>query len=173
MELKDIFVKNYLFHPNRSEYDALLQYSTASKDIANLGDLINCEFGFVKQLQYSVSKGFNIDGLVEYFPQVNIYELKFSQFVQLINWIKNQLEFINKLESDNLSYQPDGKEEAAGIDDFNKFGYLVQIDSLAGGDITKYEQVKKTKYMDCFTKLLMNKTTFDYTKRLNKLYGKV
>jgi hypothetical protein len=72
-------------------------------------------------------------------------------------------------EKELLAHEPSEKELAAGMDRFNEIGIYLQIRSLTGGDITKYEEVRKLPYSLCFTELFASKQLSDYQTELNKL----
>ncbi|MBD1394596.1 hypothetical protein [Mucilaginibacter glaciei] len=48
---------------------------------------------------------------------------------------------------------------------FEKFKYINTVNSLAGGDITKWESILAMPYERILTKLLLNKTEAEYQKR--------
>lgn len=55
-----------------------------------------------------------------------------------------------------MNLNPTRREREAGVERLNQFGIINVIDSLADGDLTKYEEVLQ---MDCntvFTKMKMN-----------------
>jgi len=63
----------------------------------------------------------------------------------------------------------DADAEQAEVERFDKFGYWIQIDKLAGGDPLKYEGVMNLTYQDCFTKLYYEVEKADYQETLNKI----
>lgn len=60
-------------------------------------------------------------------------------------------------------------EKKAGIRSFEKFKYINTINSLAAGDITKWDTILNMPYERILTKLLLNKTEAEYQKRYNEL----
>ena len=60
-------------------------------------------------------------------------------------------------------------EEKAGIKSFQKFGYVNTVNSLAGGDVTKWAQILNLPYAVILTKLLLNQTEANYQKRYHEL----
>lgn len=60
-------------------------------------------------------------------------------------------------------------EEKAGAADLEKFGVMLTLSSLSGGDITKIEAVLQMPYSVCNTWLFMEKEKRDYEKRYRKL----
>ena len=60
-------------------------------------------------------------------------------------------------------------EKKAGIRAFEKFKYINTINSLASGDITKWDAILNMPYERVLTKLLLNKTEAEYQKRYSEL----
>ena len=60
-------------------------------------------------------------------------------------------------------------EKRAGIHAFEKFKYINTVNSLAGGDITKWHLILAMPYERILTKLLLNKTEAGYQKRYSEL----
>lgn len=183
MELKNIAIYQYFELADQSEYDYLLKYCTDSKDVFSIGDFTALSFGIVKDLQYKFSRGLMVKEIIDAFCEIKAIELKdfaktkWFDFVKACNHLKKQIEFINSIEDSALTSGGDARLEEAGIDRFNKFGYVIQVDKLAGGDVTKYEQVKNLPYSDCFAKLYLEKERDEfneaYRKILNRQHGKV
>ena len=64
-----------------------------------------------------------------------------------------------------LSSSATALEQKAGIQSFEKFKYINTINALAGGDVTKWEDILAMPYERVLTKLLLNKTEAEYQKR--------
>jgi hypothetical protein len=62
-------------------------------------------------------------------------------------------------------------EKRAGIASFEKFKYINTVNSLAGGDITKWNAILAMPYERILTKLLLNKTEAEYQKRYSEMIG--
>jgi hypothetical protein len=60
-------------------------------------------------------------------------------------------------------------EKRAGIQAFEKFRYINTVNSLAGGDITKWQLILAMPYERILTKLLLNKTEAEYQKRYGEM----
>jgi hypothetical protein len=60
-------------------------------------------------------------------------------------------------------------EKRAGIQSFEKFKYINTINSLAGGDIAKWNDILAMPYERILTKLLLNKTEAEYQKRYSEM----
>lgn len=73
-------------------------------------------------------------------------------------------------EREELKQSRDTEELAADVEALSVFGELNVIDSLANGDVTKYEAVLKVQYITCFLKMKLNVAQAEYRKRLKKVY---
>lgn len=183
MEIENIIIAKYFELQDRKTYDYIINYSTDSKDLFNIGDFTNLTFGVVKDMQYKFNKGIGIKSILEFISNHTEQELSeigktnFMDFVKAFNYIKKQIEFINTIEENSLVGVMDADAEQAGVDRFDKYGYWIQIDKLAGGDPLKYEAVKNLTYLDCHTKLYYEVEKEDYNSTLNKIrnrkHGKV
>lgn len=71
-----------------------------------------------------------------------------------------------------LASVPSILEKKAGIQSFEKFTYINTINSLAGGDITRWAAILNMPYERVLTKLLLNKTEAEYQKRYSELISK-
>jgi hypothetical protein len=60
-------------------------------------------------------------------------------------------------------------EKKAGIKAFEKFKYINTVNSLAGGDVTKWAEILALPYDRVLTKLLLNKTEAEYQRRYQEL----
>lgn len=83
-----------------------------------------------------------------------------------IFWIRNQYDKINELEESYLFNPPDSKLLQAGIKELDVLGDVNTIDSLAGGDILKWEKIRNLPYSEVFNKMLKNTIEARINKRL-------
>ncbi|MES2377499.1 MAG: hypothetical protein V4553_13010 [Bacteroidota bacterium] len=60
-------------------------------------------------------------------------------------------------------------EKKAGIQSFEKFKYINTVNSLSGGDITKWGEILNMPYDRVLTKLLLNKTEAEYQRKYTEL----
>lgn len=100
-----------------------------------------------------------------------VLNIKITEFFGLINNIKNQLEVISKAESSSLvSENTNVKwEQVNGSEKLKIFGVFNTLDSLAGGDILKWNQINELPYGEVFTKLLMNKINADLQMEMQNI----
>jgi hypothetical protein len=141
----------------------------------NKGDILEWEWATIKQLQDLLNRpSLSYDDMTEIIliasglPVKEVCLKKWFDVFKFYNFITEGIKRVNELEK-QLSYEPDAKEAAAGIEDYNQFGWFVTLDRLAGGDMLKYDQVGKQKYCDVFAKLKLNKVDSEYNKRLMKI----
>jgi len=60
-------------------------------------------------------------------------------------------------------------EKKAGIQAFEKFKYINTVNSLATGDITRWDDVLNMPYERVLTKLLLNKAEAEYQQKYSEL----
>jgi hypothetical protein len=158
--VKDITFKDYVELKDRMMYDYYLEYGKLeAEDFFSVGSFFEMSFEFVKDMQYYASIGLSWEKFLEELSKVTGKDLKelsdysiFDLHKQKLYFIE-QVEKINKVESDYLGHAPTPEQVQANIDRFNSYGAFIQYDKLAGGDPLKFEDVKKLKYDFCFTKL--------------------
>lgn len=64
-------------------------------------------------------------------------------------------------------------EEKAGVKAFEAYGYINTVNSLAGGDLSKWHEIMNMSYSKLLTKLLLNKTEAAYQKKYAELQEKL
>lgn len=92
-----------------------------------------------------------------------------KELFSFVLWVKDSLEAIFNLEKEYLSNEPDADSINAGIRDFDELGEINTIDNLAGGDILKWEEVKRLPYHQVFDKLRKNTIENKFNKRYQKI----
>ena len=98
-----------------------------------------------------------------------IDKLNEVEMLSFILWVKDELETIAKLEEEFLASDPDADLINAGVRELDMFGDKVLIDTLAGGDITKWKEVLNLPYHFVFYKLAIN----NKQAKINKNYHKI
>lgn len=83
-----------------------------------------------------------------------------------IFWIREQYDKINAVEENYLYNPPDSKLLQAGIKELDVLGNVNTIDNLAGGDVLKWNDIRKLPYNEVFNKLLKNTIESRINKRL-------
>lgn len=137
-----------------------------------LEPLIYFPYGFVKIDLPSLLNENNIDEIIKLICDIKdicVKKITDKEKISLTLWLIDELEAIGSLEQNYLSSQPEPELIASGIDELNVFGELNIIDSLAGGDILKWEQVKQLPYHSIFDKLRKD----NIERKINKNYNKI
>ena len=137
-----------------------------------LEPLIYFSYGFVKIDLPSLLNENNIDEIINIIcdiKDISVKKITDKEKISLTLWLIDELEAIGSLEQNYLSSQPEPELIASGIDELNVFGELNIIDSLAGGDILKWEQVKQLPYHSIFDKLRKD----NIERKINKNYNKI
>lgn len=134
-------------------------------------------YKFVKEIAPSLIKNAKFDLLLfkllkDRGYNVFEYDIELTPNVQLLPvlcWVLDELERINEMEMEVLNSPPDMKMHAAGVDRLNVFGHLNVIDSLAEGDVTKWETVWMLPYHTVFFKQSKSIVENEIQKKLMKL----
>ncbi len=180
VKVRNIPYKEYFTLLDRSEIDSYLKYGKfESKDLFNFGDFTSLEFGFVKDVQELFTDAFLtwkmlIDEIVKY-KKIRISEISKLGVFDLhcsFLYIKEQIELINKIESENLGHTPTFEENEAGIEVFQKYKSFPQFLSLCNGDLTKLESIRKIEYSVCFAKLMYDADYSQYESNLFRIRNK-
>lgn len=142
-------------------------------DLFKLGDLTDCQFGFVKDVQDLL----NYEGLTweKFFEEISNYKKITQRRIALMPlfdlhrarlYLKKEVEKINEIESNGLGHNPSAEEESAGINIFEKYRAFLQFDKLTGGDITKIDEIRKLPYSLCFAKLMLEADKAEFESNL-------
>ena len=141
--------------------------------------VMECTFGQVEELRQLMYEG-SIDSVIEGVSIVTntskkmIYHFTIIDFYSIIKSITNDLITLSNMEYNELHQENDDPhiEMVRAGERMEKFGTLNTINSLAGDDITKWEQVENMPYMVVFTKLRMDKEKAAIQKDLVDLQKK-
>lgn len=128
-------------------------------------------FGEVTNLRMYFNDGI-IDSICEAVRLVTglriheIYQMPIVDFYSILATIKRDLELLSNMEINALTDEEHDPimMQVQASERMSRFGILNLINSLAGDDITKWEQIEKMPYMVVFTKLQMDKTRGDINR---------
>jgi hypothetical protein len=84
-------------------------------------------------------------------------EMKAIKFFPLLNYITKEIEVIAENEAKTLSGDYDSDMINAGVEELSQFGVITTIDTLANGDVLKWQSILDMRYSTVFTKLYLNK----------------
>jgi len=131
------------------------------------------KYGKVMELLMLFNKEINLpemDYICEFVMGKKVKQRYWHEVFAFYNWIQNEVKDIEEILK-TLYIAPSGEEEAAGIDTFSEFGVFTTIDRLAGGDPLKYDAIEALPFNMIYTKLKLNKVTYEYEDRLRKIYS--
>jgi hypothetical protein len=180
MKVPNIPFNQYASIPNRSEYDYYLRYNKFEPvDVFELGPLMDLNFGFVKDMQSLL----NYSGLTweSYFQMMSSRTGKDQKEIASIGlftlqqgrvYLKEQIEQINALESDQLSSGTTQEEEQAGIEEFRIFRSFPQYDKIIKDWGMSWEEVDAMPYDRAFVKLKYDRVYSEFTERLQRIRTK-
>ncbi|GLB53039.1 hypothetical protein NBRC110019_20790 [Neptunitalea chrysea] len=102
-----------------------------------------------------------------------VYGISEKEFLKLelfnafacYQWITDQLVEMATIEQNCLGGEPTLDEKNAGVEELGQFGYANNLDTLAGGDILKYDAILLKPYAIVFRKLYMEKVKQDIHKK--------
>lgn len=122
-------------------------------ELLSAGDLESLYFLMLKERGINVFK-------------IDVERIELKEAVAFYLWILDELKTISELEKNYLQNEADFNLVKAGISKLEQFGHLTTIDSLANGDLTKYEAIKKMPYNLIFDKQFLEKTKSEIEKKL-------
>ena len=172
MRLQFITIGEYcqMAESDRVDYDFAIRYSEQAepKDLLFFGDIIKKTFGEVKDWQQLFAdKEYFIKFLAMFDEKLLLLDV-FS-FFAFYRYVESEVIRVSDIERKLLSHEPTADEVAAGLDRFNIFGVVIQIDNLAKGDILKWDKVRELPYEYCLIKLSLDKASNDFQKNYQEL----
>lgn len=87
-------------------------------------------------------------------------------------WLRGEVIKLMEKESKLLKSEATNEEKRAGLKNFDKFGSFNLIDTLAGGDILKHDEIYKQTYDRVFLKLYRDLEVSNYQRKLTEIYSK-
>lgn len=170
-----VTLKQYSNLENKEEIDFAFRYSKIWNepiDVFEVGSLNNQNFGFVKDIQYDLEKGFDLIKGIEYYIRLGIKKIEnksMEEICQAFNFLISEIKRINEIEEMLLTGTVKNDLIEAGMDELNELGVYLQIRQLALTFHLTIEQVKQMKYDDCLLELVTQKRLSDFEDRVNEL----
>lgn len=171
--------KDELNKLTQTEFETVLKFGVHSSKIMGFDceSLIYSSFGFVKEDCPDLIKSEKYTEMFQVLlkergHEVSIEEIEESDYNQLLSnliWVIRELKQLGELEENELSLPPDADLVNAGVNELNKLGVFNIIDSLAGGDILKHDEVRALPYYKVFDKLLKGAIE----SKIQKNYAKI
>lgn len=158
------------------DLDFILKYAKSKNTIGKYEALpfIHLPYGIVKKDLPELLKQGDILKVVDLVMRVNnagfnAEDYQENEIIPFILYIKEQMEFIQKIELENLQSDPDPEMIASGINRLNEFGELVTIDNLAKGDILRYKAIEALPYFEVYQKLKLDKMQREIERNYQKI----
>lgn len=165
--LKQIINPNYnRFNKQPKKLDIKAIRELTFGDVINVRNWIN---------EASMESIIEIYQLITGLTKKQILNLGIIQFYGIFSFIKNELEEIGNIEVNELSDEDDfdiNIEAVNAKERMSRFGVLNTIDSLANGDILKWEQIQKLPYLTVLSKLIMDNLKNKIQKEISELQKK-
>ena len=173
MQIEKYTVYEFLFLPEEKRAEMTAIYNLVTFDV----DCKEWTFEAVKETQYMMKKPLNYQVMIEIVSRQiksDILQMDAHVFFGTFNGIAKSILEITDIENNALGHQPTGDEIIASeeVGGFESFGYLPELDKLAGGDILKYDAIRKQNWSDCFAKLAYDSRQNRYQNKLMELMRK-
>ena len=165
-----------LYGEDRDRYDFSIRYDITLNtpvDHLEFGDFFKLPCGLIKDTQESLGEKSLVECLENFIFELKNIDKKevarfdLIKFCQIKSYFVDQMKTINEVENISLgSTPPTDKQIRAGINEFQKLGNYLQFSDLCGGDILKFDQIRKLPYELFFLELLKRKIKSDYENNL-------
>jgi hypothetical protein len=182
LELRNLSFIEYasLGEDDRAEYDFALKYAKPYIEPVNefeLPKLIDCTFEIVKEkLQDNYERGiltwdiiFEVIAVLKNITIKDIVREKLIKVSRQKEWIVSELNNILKLEQQLLSFESPLEQQEAAEGLFEGMGILIQLNTLSGGKVYNYDNVRKLKYSDCLATLILENRRAKCEQRYQKI----
>lgn len=160
----------------KTDYAILFKNSIRKNTIfaIDISSLIYSSYWLVKNDLPQALEANNFSGAIEAVCADRGYNIKagrltIEEAMPFILFLVDELNTIAELEQRYLASPPDNDLLNAGVKDLDEIGALNVVDSLAGGDVLKWEAVKKLSYSTVFDKLRKNTLEGKIQKKYNKI----
>jgi hypothetical protein len=180
----DNLISNYLMilehlNPPKSILNPMYRLWNKEPYRVEIKSLFNISFSQVQEIKDNINDA-TIDSIISSIEIVtgikkkNILNFKITLLYSIINGIKEQLEQIISMEINELSDEEDDIDiiSTNANERMAKFGVINTIDSLANGDLTKWNEIENTPYIVVFTKLKMDREKNKIQKEISELQRK-
>ena len=173
MQIEKYTVEQFLFLPEEKRNEMTAIYNLVTFDV----DCKTWTFEAVKETQYQLKRPLDYKTMIEIVGRQidgSLFDIDAHVFFGTFNGIAKSILEITEIENNALGHTPTGDEIIASEDvgGFDSFGYLPELDRLAGGDILKYDAVRKQSWSDCFSKLAYESRQMRYQNKMMELIRK-
>lgn len=176
---KYLLILEFIKPINEVENPNYYSWDNDKPKIIKIKPLLELSFGQVTEIRNNFNNA-TIDSIIESISIVTglqnkeIFKFTITRIYGIINSIKEQLEIISSMEINELSDEEDDIDliTVNANERMAKFGVLNTIDSLANGDLLKWDEIEKLPYLTVFTKLKMDKEKNKIQKEVSELQKK-
>ncbi|MFC6858799.1 hypothetical protein [Zunongwangia atlantica] len=175
-EIKNYTLKEFLQQPPEliEEYSKLLKNL---EPIETKNKIYELTLGEVEEIKQNFGNEDALPHIYKYMHGLSedeFLKLKVTEFYALLNSITKQLENLLAMEERELTpkHHDTKWEMVEGSKRLGKLGILPTVDSLAGGDILKFQQVLDLKYITVFNKLRLDRIKADIQTDMDKIKTK-
>ena len=173
MQIEKYTVEQFLFLPEEKRNKMTAIYNLVTFDV----DCKTWTFEAVKETQYQLKRPLDYKTMIEIVGRQidgSLFEIDAHVFFGTFNGIAKSILEITDIENNALGHTPTGDEIIASeeVGGFDSFGYLPELDKLAGGDILKYDAIRKQSWSDCFSKLAYESRQMRYQNKMMELIRK-
>lgn len=159
-----------------NQYTVALRYVKPCETEREIHSMKLKHVEFIKQ---TIEGGNDVD-LIKIISKVQnctkkeVFEFDIVKFFKIIASIREQVNTISKAEENSLTPSEIGYkwQIVNGSERMSKFGIYNTLESLSGGDATKYKHYMNMQYSEVFTLLLMRKTQADLHNEMNQIKEK-
>ena len=163
---------------SQKDFDKMLKFGKASNEIAGYASkrFVELPYGLVKidLPNMQMQKEPDALGIVELimkgqYPDFDINQATGNEVISFMLWIKNEQEFISKLEEANLSSEPEVELVAAGIQEMNQFLGWNAVRSLAKEFSKDPDEIKEWPYHKVYLFQKMDTVSAKIDKKYRKI----
>ncbi len=174
-EIENFKLKEFVTKPQDliEEYLTILRYIKSTK---TENDIFHMRLRDVENLKKWMEGDSDEDllsaiALVQGCSEDEVQDYDIIKFFGVINSIKEQLDTIYSAEVGMMAggYVNKKWEIVNGAERMAKFGIYNTLESLSGGDVTKYNTILDMKYSEVFTIIAMRKTASDLQYEMEQI----
>ncbi len=159
LELKNITVKEFIELEIKDPYLFAMKYAfafTTPENTLEIKDVTELEFGFIKDVQYSLENEYTFFEQLKHMEQItskNIGQMKLTDYCRGASWFIKEIYELNKKEA----YLLQTNEVWEHAEKFEGLGVYLQKRQIAHQFHCTPQQVDKMTYAICITELYTQK----------------
>ena len=173
MQIEKFSLYEFLLLHEEKKEEMLLIYKHVKIEV----DCKNWLWIDVKETQHTLKKQITYQIIIDIVSKQiksELLTIDAHVFFATFNAISKSVLEITEIENNAMWHVPTANEMIASeeVGGFEAFGYLPELDKLAGGDILKYEAIKRLSWDDCFSKLAYDARNTKYQNKIIDLMNK-